>query len=89
MNKFSNKLKKPCYWSIFPILMAKRTFPENPALSRTTSHGILVPRQNLEKINDAIPRKGPDRGKDGSYRWVSKKLRKILTNEHNKDNKAP
>ena len=31
-------------------------FPENPTLSRTTSHGILAPCRNLEKINDAIPR---------------------------------
>ena len=50
---------------IFPILGAKKIFPENPALSHTTSNGILVPCQNLEKIDDTIPRKRPDRRKDG------------------------
>ena len=50
---------------IFPILEAKKIFPENLALSRTTSHGILAPRQNLEKINDTILTKRPDRRKDG------------------------
>ena len=41
----------------FPILGAKKILTENPALSRTTSHGILAPCQNLEKINDTILRK--------------------------------
>ena len=52
---------------IFPIFGAKKVLPENPALSRTTttSHGILVPCQILEKINDKILRKSPDRRKDG------------------------
>ena len=40
MTKFSNKLKKPCFWPIFQFF---------PALSRTTSHGILAPCRNLEK----------------------------------------
>ena len=46
--------------------MVKNFFPENPTLSRTTSHGIMVPCQNLEKIKDVIPRKQSDRRKD---RW--------------------
>ena len=50
---------------IFPILEAKKILPENLALSRTTSHGILAPRQNLEKISDTILTKRPDRRKDG------------------------
>ena len=50
---------------IFPILEAKKIFPENLAPSRTTSHGILAPRQNLEKINHTILTKRPDRRKDG------------------------
>ena len=65
MTKLSNKLKKPCFCPIFPIFGAKKFFPKNPALSRTTSHGILAPCQNLEKINDTIPRKRPERRKDG------------------------
>ena len=65
MTKHSNKLKKPCFWPILSILGAKKIFLENLALSHTTSHGVLAPYQNLEKINDTIPRKRPDREKDG------------------------
>ena len=50
----------------FPILGAKKILTENPALSRTTSHGILAPCQNLKKVNDTVPKKRPDRRKDGS-----------------------
>ena len=42
------------FWSIFPIF-----------LSRTTSYGFLASCQNLEKTNETIPRKHPDRRKDG------------------------
>ena len=35
---------------IFPILGVKKIFPENPALSCTTSHGILAPCQISKKI---------------------------------------
>ena len=65
MTKFFNKFKKPYFWSIFPILGAKNFLLENPALSRTTAYGFLAPCQNLEKNNDAIPRKHPDRRKEG------------------------
>ena len=61
MTKFSNKLKKPLFQvhfgPIFPVLGAKKIFPENPALSRTTSLGILAPCQNLEKIKDTTHRR--------------------------------
>ena len=70
MTKLSNKLKKPCFCPIFPIFGAKKIFLKNPALSRTTSHGILAPCQNLEKINNTIPRKHLDREKNGQTdRW--------------------
>ena len=59
MTKFSKKFKKPCFWPIFPIFGAKKTFQENPALSRTTSY-----EENLEKVNDTIQRKRLDRLKD-------------------------
>ena len=36
-------------------------FLENPALSHTTSYWFLAPCQNLEKVNDTIQRKDPDR----------------------------
>ena len=49
----------------FPNFGARKFFPENSALSRTTSYGFLVPVQNLEKFRDTIPRKRPDRRKDG------------------------
>ena len=62
MKKFSNKLKKPCFWPIFPILGAKKFFL---ALSHTISYRFLAPCQNLEKVNDTIQRKCPDRQKDG------------------------
>ena len=52
------------FGSIFPILRAKNISLEYPGLSGTTSHGILAPCQNLEKINDTIPRKRLDRQKD-------------------------
>ena len=51
--------------SIFPILRVRKTFLENPALSRTTSYGFLAPCQNLDKTNYIIPRKVTDRWKDG------------------------
>ena len=53
------------YWTIFPIFGAKKFFLENQPLSRTTSYGFLAPCQNLEKTNDTIPRKRPDKWKDG------------------------
>ena len=72
MTKFSNKSKKTFlahFGPIFPILREKKNCPENLALSRTTSHGIIAPCQNLEKIKDTIPRKQlgrqEDRWKDG------------------------
>ena len=65
MTKFSNKFKKPCFWPIFPIFGAKKIFLENPALSHTTSYGFLAPFQHLEKVNDTIKRKHPDRRMEG------------------------
>ena len=69
MKNFFNKLKNLVlthFWSIFPILGARiffPEFPENLALSCTTSDGFLAPCQNLEKTNDTIPRKCPCRKK--------------------------
>ena len=65
MTQFSNKFKKPGLWPIFPIFGAKKIFLENLALSRINSYGFLAPCQNLEKVNDTIQRKRPDRRKDG------------------------
>ena len=60
MNKFTNKLKKPCFWSIlgpFPNFLGKKNFPRK---SDSVTH-ILAPCQNLEKVNDTIQRKHLDR----------------------------
>ena len=68
-NQFFNKYKKDPVFGLFfvhfPNLWGKKKFPENPAWPRTTSHGFLAPSQNLEKTYLTIPRKRPDRGKDG------------------------
>ena len=70
MTKFSNTLRKPCFWLILgpfsQFLEQKKISLENPALSQTTSYGFLAPCQNLEKVNDKIQRKHLDRQKD---RW--------------------
>ena len=65
MTQFSNKFKKPSFWPIFPIFGAKKIFPENLALSLTISYGFLAPCPNLEKVNDRIQRKRPDRQTEG------------------------
>ena len=65
MTQFPNKFKKPCFQPIFPIFGANKIFLENLVLSRTTSYGFLAPCQKLEKANDTIQRKHPDRQKDG------------------------
>ena len=49
------------FWSNFPIFGAKQLFQQNPALSCTRAYGFLAPCQNLEKTDDTIPRKRPDR----------------------------
>ena len=65
MTKFSNILKKNLFLAHFPNFGSKNVFPENPALSRTTSHRILVPCQSSEETNDTNPRKRLDRRADG------------------------
>ena len=61
MTKFSNKLKKPCFW---PIL-GRKFLSENPALSRTIPYEFLAPCQISEKTYDRISRKCLDRRMDG------------------------
>ena len=68
MTKFSNKLKKPCFWPLlgpFSQFWGKKNFfSENPALSRTTSNELQATYQILEKTYDTIPRKYLDRRMD-------------------------
>ena len=69
MTKFSNKFKKPCF---LPILDPFSEFLGQKKLSwkiqlchAQLKYRFLAPCQNLEKINDAIQGKRPDRRKDG------------------------
>ena len=67
MTKYFNKFKNPVFGPFlvhFPNFEGKKNFSENLALSHTTSYGFLAPCQNLEKTNDRIPRKYPDRRTD-------------------------
>ena len=68
MTKFFNKFQSPVFSPFlvhFPNFGDKKKLSENPALSSTTSYGFLAPCQNLEKTDDAIPRKHPDGRTDG------------------------
>ena len=49
----------------FPNSWGKKNFSRKSGCDTQTSHRFLAPCQNLEKTNDAIPRKRPDRWKDG------------------------
>ena len=49
-------------------LQQKKHFLENLALSLSTSYGFLASYQNLEKTNDAIPRKNPERGRKDNWK---------------------
>ena len=66
MTKFINIFKKPCFWHIFgpfsQFLGQKKFFPENPALSCTTSYSTMP---EFKKTTDTIPRKCPARQKKG------------------------
>ena len=66
MTEFFNIFKKPFFLAHFPNFWGKFFFfLENPPLSHTISYGFLASCQNLEKTNDTIPRKRPDRRKGG------------------------
>ena len=67
MTKIFNKFKKHVFGPFlvhFPNFWGKKKFSGKFGLSRM-SYGFLAPCQNFEKTNDAIPRKRPDRRKDG------------------------
>ena len=69
ITKFSIKFKKLCFEPILSPFSqfwgAKKFFLENPAFSRTTSYEFLVPCQRVQKVNDIIQRRRPERRKDG------------------------
>ena len=58
-------IHKTLFLTHFPHFWGKKFFLQNLALSGTTSYGFLAPCQNLEKVNNTIQRKCPDRRKDG------------------------
>ena len=53
------------FWSISQFLRQNFFFSGNTALPHTTLYGFLAPCQNLEKTNNKILRKRPDRRKHG------------------------
>ena len=60
MTKFFNKIQTTVFGQFlvhFPNFRSKKIFPENPALGHTTSYRFLATCQNLENIDDTIPRK--------------------------------
>ena len=69
MTKFSNELRKTCFWPILASFSQffgkKKILSENPALSCTTSYEFLAPYQISEETYDTIPRKYLDRRMDG------------------------
>ena len=68
MTYFFSIFKKPCFWAIlgpFSQFWDKNFFLKSSALSYTTSYGLLASCQTLEKTNDIIPRKRPNRWMDG------------------------
>ena len=69
MTKFSNKLKKLCFWPIFPTFGQKK-FPENLALPHTTSYVFLVPCQNLEKKQSYNSKKISGQTEEQTERWT-------------------
>ena len=64
-DKIFQYIKKKPFLVHFPNFGGKKMFLENPALSRTTSHGFLASCQNLEKTNDTIPRKSLEKQMEG------------------------
>ena len=71
-NWFFQQIQKALFLVHFPNFGGKIFFPENPALSCTTSYGFLAPCQNLVKINDVIPRRCPDRQDGRTYRRIDR-----------------
>ena len=68
MTKFFNIFKKPVIGSFLAQFLnfgGKKNFFWKIWLSHTTSYGFLASCQNLDKTNHTIPRKCPDRWKDG------------------------
>ena len=76
---FQKTLSLAHFWTILPILGAKNFFLENRSVTHN-SYGLLASCQNLEKTNDKIPRKCPDRQKAGQKAGQTLFHRTLLAN---------
>ena len=69
MTKFSNKLKKPCFWPIldpFSQFWGKKNFSQKIRLFQAQLHMSVQHHANFQKkTNDTIPRKRLDRRTEG------------------------
>ena len=64
MTKYSHKLKK-LFLAHYSNFWGKKIVPENPALSRTTSHRILAPE--TPRQTEGRKDRGSDGGTDRPY----------------------
>ena len=63
--KFLNNSKKPVFSPISSFFGEKTFPPKYLTVSFTTSYRFVTPCQNLEEMNNPIPRKHKDRRTDG------------------------
>ena len=68
------------FWTIFCSFWREKIFQKNPGLACTTRYKFLAPCQNLEKINDPIPRKWIDRQTNGVTKVQALFHRTLLVN---------
>ena len=81
MTQFSNKFKKPCFGPIFgPFspLLGQKDFPGKSGPVTHSFIWVSSTMPKLEKVNDTIQRKRPDRRKDGRKDEKKKKISKKL-----------
>ena len=65
-HNFSITSKNPTFWPIFGLIgVLFLLLLKNPRLSHKTSYGLLAPFHYLEKPNDSIQKKSPNRHTSG------------------------
>ena len=68
MTKSSNKFRKPCFWPFldpFFQFWGQKNFSRKSGFATHNFIWVSSPMPKLRQINDTIPRKCPDRQKDG------------------------
>ena len=68
MTKSSNKFRKPCFWPFldpFFQFWGQKNFSRKSGFATHNFIWVSSPMPKFRKINDTIPRKCPDRRKDG------------------------